>query len=167
MPSGRPPSTLSTTTLSGQGFASSRSPISSTWTTATANAQRYGRSRRRTFPTTRSVPPTRCRPAQAASAAAAACRRRPGASPSPAADDVEGVVQDARRAGRSPTRSPPRLTSPSAVPTPVTSGMPKMTPSATEPAKKPRLSCDTRVRRISERTLQQPLRCRRGSPPRP
>src|SRR5262245_43923765 len=97
MPMGRPPRTLSTTTLSGHGFASSRTPISRTWKTARLKAQRYGRSRRSTFPTTRSVPPTRAVPSGCLGlGACGAAIHRP--QPETRAHDVVGVIEDAREA---------------------------------------------------------------------
>src|SRR5262245_45586972 len=97
MPMGRPPRTLSTTTLSGHGLASSSTPISRTWKTARLKAQRYGRSRRSTFHTTRSVPPTRASPSGGLGlGGCGAAIHRP--QPEARAHDVVGVMQDAGEA---------------------------------------------------------------------
>src|SRR5262245_63853156 len=97
MPIGCLPSTLSTTTLGGHGLASSRSPTSSTCSTAKANAQRYGLSRRRTLETTRSVPPTRV--SRSGGLGGRGCRAAvDGPQPEAGGHDVVRVVQDPAQA---------------------------------------------------------------------
>src|SRR5579883_656731 len=102
-PAGFPPSTPSTTTLSGQGLASSRSPITSTWRTARAKSPRCGASRRSTLRPRRSVPttpltPPAARPARpAAGARCGSPRGEPHRAPAAgragrAAGGVSGVV---------------------------------------------------------------------------
>src|SRR5262245_56533098 len=92
------PSTLSTTTLSGQGFASSSTPMRRTWRTAIVNASRYGRSRRRTLATTRSVLPKPVPSGRPRRRLGAATVHR--AQPQPRRHDVVGVVQDASQPDR-------------------------------------------------------------------
>src|SRR5262245_10267621 len=92
------PSTLSTTTLSGQGFASSSTPMRRTWRTAIVNASRYGRRRRRTLATTRSVLPKPVPSGRPRRRLGAATVHR--AQPQPRRHDVVGVVQDASQPDR-------------------------------------------------------------------
>src|SRR6059036_3181042 len=90
------PSTLSTTILSGHGFTSSRTPMSSTCTTAEPKSQRYGARRRRIFAIRRSVLPMR-------SSSGGGCVHRrahdaEGPEPDLGGHDVERVVEDATEA---------------------------------------------------------------------
>src|SRR5262249_33589309 len=69
-----------------------RSPISRSWKTAPANAQRYGRRRWSTFATRRSVLPTRRPSGRLGRRGGHAAVHR--AEPEPRGHDVVGVVQD-------------------------------------------------------------------------
>src|SRR5581483_3461524 len=86
-----PPSTSSTTTFSGHGFASSRKPIRTTWTIAQTNRPLYGVSRRNTFRTSRAAPGIdRAGLGRLGARGRRAAERAEG---DPPGDDVERVVE--------------------------------------------------------------------------